>query len=846
MLMKKRPIMSAVPKSLAATALIPIFVFGSVFNALPALAQMETISRPALAGDSVSAAASSIASPLAAAPSLTALAAPLSAPAAAPALSAPAAALTAAAPAAVSASAVEPSAMPAAAASAAAPAARVPGSATEVAQAFHSFVNSLAAVHPGLRAALGASRMFDGAAARPDAAATAAASFGILPRSKGVSLQRSRAAAPAAAPAQGVALDADPTDPASIEKALRAYVDAHAAQFGAPSSQMAKVSVSILPSILPGQGTSILAVFRQALTGTDKDGTPYELSVSGKSLAFHIKVFKNGTPVLMNTSGAFASGVTSDVMAVSYDDAELESIAAKRALSPADSLSSAGARRGKSAAPRTNVARAKGKSAPKSKPKASPRAKPAPRRGKTRPRGGDKASGNSAPAAEDEPAAPKFLTRQLTDELGGQWRTINIYQATDPQGQPLIVIVDVKTGEAFAFNPQNLQSGMGSGRRHLISGTVTGRGTTATPDGGDHGPIGPIALPLTNVYDQKGNVVAVTDENGNFSIPGSGTTPVKLTIRLASPLVPFVRDEDAQKNGPVEVTVMAVPGQPLNVTLNPVSANPELAANIVGYVGYLRHHIWVKGLPGIDAARMDIPLAGGIVVNGHEEQGNAFYDPSNDSVNLMAAAVIAVRDAQGRPQKLQVENTAAWSIEDHEDTHRVVQIYSQIQLTPEQKASPVYRFVKWSMEAIMGSDVNESIADVVSYFMRDSSTIGDGFYGNPPPGQPGYIRSALDKTTYDPNNPDPHNGVLAQSMWAARQAFIAALGAPAGTAYANAMIPLMLIAQPLTPIDALFHMVLWDLREDGSSPFGDLIRRIAQGDHGIALPATPVVPTPQA
>lgn len=843
MLMKKRSIMRAVPKTLSSAALIPIFLLGSVFNALPALAQVEMASRAALPGDSVSASVSAIPSALSAAPGLSVLAAPLSAPAAAPVLSAaaavlsaPAAALSAAAPTAVSAPAAEPSAAPPAAAT------RVPGSAAEVAQAFHSFVTSLAAVHPGLRAALSASRMFDGAAAHTEAVATAAASFGVLPRSKGVSLQRSRAAAPAAASAQGVALDADPTDPASIEKALRAYVDAHSAQFGAPSSQMAKVSVNILPSILPGQGTSILAVFRQALTGTDKDGTPYELSVSGKSLAFHVKVFKDGTPVLMNTSGEFASGVTPDVMTVSYDDAELESIAAKRALSPADSLSSAGARGGKSAAPRTNTARNGGRAAPKSKPKASPRAKPAPRRGKTRPRGGDNASGTSAPAAEDEPAAPKFLTRQLTDELGGRWRTINIYQAADPQGQPLIVIVDVKTGEAFAFNPQNLQSGMGNGRRHLISGTVTGRGTTATPDGGDHGPIGPIALPLTNVYDQKGNIVAVTDENGNFSIPGSGTTPVKLTIRLASPLVPFVRDEDAKQNGPVEVTVMAVPGQPLHVTLNPVSANPELAANIVGYVGYLRHHIWVKGLPGMDAARMDIPLAGGIVVNGHEEQGNAFYDPSNDSVNLMAAAVIAVHDAQGHPLQLQVENTAAWSIEDHEDTHRVVQIYSQIQLTPEQMASPVYRFVKWSMEAIMGSDVNESIADVVSYFMRNSSTIGDGFYGNPPAGQPGYIRSALDKTPYNPNNPDPHNGVLAQSMWAARQAFIAALGAQAGTAYANAMIPLILIAQPLNPIDALFHMVLWDMREDGSSPFGDLIRRIAKGDHGIDLPATPTPP----
>jgi hypothetical protein len=142
----------------------------------------------------------------------------------------------------------------------------------------------------------------------------------------------------------------------------------------------------------------------------------------------------------------------------------------------------------------------------------------------------------------------------------------------------------------------------------------------------------------------------------------------------------------------------------------------------------------------------------------------------------------------------------------------------------------------------MGSDVNESIADVVSYFMRNASTIGDGFFGNPPPGHPDYIRSALDKTPYDPKNPDPHNGVLAQSMWMVRQGFIEKLGAEQGMAYANAMIPLILIAQPLNPIDALFHMILWDMREDGSNPFGALIRRIAKSDHGIDLPATPKAP----
>ena len=853
----------------------PIFLLGSVFNALPALAQVEIAPRAMTAGSAIAAVRPVPAAlggiqglPVMAAPSVFAPVAAAGAPAA-PSIEAAAAAPLAAAsiPAAFLATGdVAAAAQPFSRVS------RIPGSPAEAVRAFGTVLKGFASVHAPLAAALGA-KMFDGAADRGvlsratiDSLAAESGILEVLPRSTGfipstgLSLRKSRPVVAKSVPqeeaAQGIPLDADPQDPASIEKALRALVDSAPRQFGAPSKQLAKVSVNILPSILPGQGATILAVFRQAVSGADKDGAPYELAVSGKSLTFHIKVFSDGKPVIMSASGSLAAGVTADVMNVAFDDDQLLAIAAKRATRPADKSPRSNARGGKTKTSpqdeftpwQANLAQRKGKpaSGSKTKPKNKPAPRPAPSEGKSRPRGGESADqADAAPEDEPAPATPKFLTRQLTDELDGKWRAINIYQAKDPQGEPVIVIVDVKSGEAFAISAKNFHTGdEASTRMNLISGTVSGRATLPTADGGDHGVIGPVPLPLTNVYDENGKVVAVTDEKGNFSIPDDGSgKPVKLTIRLASPLVPFVKDEDLKKNGPVEVTVAATPGEKLTVMLNPASDNPELAANVVAYVGYLNHHIWVKNLPGMDAARMDVPLAGGIIVNGHEEQGNAFYDPSTDSVNLMAAAVITVHDSRGRPVKLQVENTAVWSIDDHEVTHRVVQTYSQIQLTPAQQASPVYRFVKWSMDTVMGADVNESIADIVSYFMRRSSTIGDGFYGNPPKGHPDFIRSALEKTEYDQKNPDPHNGVLAQAMWATRQAFIDKLGEAKGETYANAMIPLILISQPLNPIDALIHMLLWDMREDGSSPFGAVIRRIAGQNHGIELPATPSAPS---
>ncbi|MBI3564488.1 MAG: hypothetical protein HY079_04750 [Elusimicrobia bacterium] len=852
-----------------AAALAPAILAGSLLDAAAAAAQVVSAAVPAAGASGVSAAAAAgvrtLASPalgalsapsaLSAAPSVPALG--FSGPAAA--VAAPLAAAPAAAPALPAAAAASaPAAGPSDPAKPAAPApTRLPRTRAEAARAFRAVASGVSGARTPHSPAPEGAALFDGSSARPTF--TPAQADALAERMGGVR-QNSPAAGLRKAPAkkappqtedapQGIPLaGADPKDAASVEKALRALVDSEPQAFGAPSGQLGKVSVSILPAVQEGQGQSILAVFKQVVTGQDRDGSPYQLAVTGRSLAFHIKVFADGTPVIMSASGSLAPGVDPAVMTVNYDDAALAGLAAKAAQHP---MSAKGMQA--KAAP---AAKASPKKSPKTRTKKpAPRSKPG--RGKSRPRNGS--DEEAAAGAEDEPApsAPRFLTRELTDELGGKWRAVDIYQAAAPTGKPVIAIVDVKSGEAWAFDPTSFRAGAlapaaapqpVSDRMNLISGKVVGRATLPTADGGDHGEIGPIALPFTNVYDESGKVVAVTDAQGNFSIPDDGSNaPKKLTVRLAGPLVPFVKDENAKDHGPVEVTVQATPGEAMTITLNPVSADPELAANIVGYVGYLNHHIWVKGLPGMDAARMDIPLAGGMVVNGHEAQGNAFYNPAEDSVNLMAAAVIKVKDSKGRPVTLKVENTAVWSIEDHEDTHRVVQIYSQLQLTPEQQASPVYRFVKWSMDAIMGADVNESIADVVSYFMRKASTVGEGFYeGSLPNGKPDLIRSAEEKTVYDPKAPDPHNGVLAQAMWAVRSAFISALGESAGSAYANAMIPLILIAQPLNPIDALLHMIVWDMRADGSSPFGDLIRRIAKDDHGIDLPPTPRRPTPQA
>jgi hypothetical protein len=206
--------------------------------------------------------------------------------------------------------------------------------------------------------------------------------------------------------------------------------------------------------------------------------------------------------------------------------------------------------------------------------------------------------------------------------------------------------------------------------------------------------------------------------------------------------------------------------------------------------------------------------------------------------------VLTVHDSHGKPVKISVENTSKQSIDYHEYTHRVVQTYSQRRLSAADAASAAFRFVKWTVDAIMGADVNESIADFVSYCMRNSPIIGAGFYGNLPAGKPNYIRNATEKTVYDPQDPDPHNGVTVQAMWSLRDEFMKTLGPEQGKAYAAAMIPLIFLAQPLNPVSALYHIMLWDMRADGTSPFASALRRIAKGDHGIDLPPLPTPPGP--
>ena len=629
-----------------------------------------------------------------------------------------------------------------------------------------------------------------------------------------VSLKEFHLSANSASPQgeQPLTLNADPSDMASIEKALRQEVDSNpekyglSNQYGTPNLQMATVHVVKL-SGQADQADSIIAVFRQWQKGVDRDGSPYYLLVDGADLRFHMKVL-NGKPIVMGIEGGFTPGIDPAIMKPGYDDSQLEEIALKQ-------LSSGPSNGGNSA---DNVIR----------PKVP----------------GHFNLGNATPQVV-------LMAREIV-YLSGAWRAVNIYQGNSLSGGQKIILVDVKTGEAFPLGADGILSRYRAAAENSVSGTALGRGTLLTDDGQDHGPIGEMPLPNAKIFDSQGRVITVTDENGNFTIPAgvNDGKPMPIVVRLDGIYGPVIDDDSS--DSPLVANLTVKPGETVRVTVNPDGDNEQSAASVNAYVYSYRLFNWFKSYLGLSDPRFYVPLAGSIHTNGTSLPGNADYDPMTDGFYLMKRATlpekIRGKDGQIKTVMVTFENTSQPSISLHELGHRFVQRASQLNLTDEQLNSPSYRFVKNPISPVMGSGSNEATADTISMFMRNSPVIGNGFILNPLPGMPAIIRTGENKTAYDSKNPDPHNQGETQmgTAWMSRKDIMVAMGEAEG-AFRSALIFVLaqLYAQPEDPVSALTHALLADMSKDGNTPHEAIIRSHAKNDHGLDLPAAPSFPSSQ-
>jgi hypothetical protein len=602
-------------------------------------------------------------------------------------------------------------------------------------------------------------------------------------------------AEPSSADEGPVALEADPKDAASIERALRKLVDSDPKRYGASSDDMGKVHVQFVPGAKgTDQADTYYALFRQLKTGADLDGSPYHLLVDGGSLTFVVKVL-DGKPVVMAAEGRLYPDVSADIMTPAFDDVKLARLAQDRLHKPVKTSISK-MRRELSRVWSFIVRKVK--------------------------------------AASEK--APQLLTREITN-VEGTWRAVNIYQASDLKGRPVIVAVDVRSGEAFAWSAQELLRQAPAGTDG-ISGVVTARGTTLSATNGDHGPEDAMPLPYANVYDEQGRVVAVTAEDGSFAVPADSRGARTLTVKLEGRYAKL--SDDDKKNPPIQAVIKAVPGQVANAVLNTgADDDTERAADVNGYVYYSKQVAWLKGPGGVSDGRVESQLAGGVRANRTDMPGNAYYSPADDSLNLQAEAELTGKGKDGKKKTIHFENTAQPSIIYHESTHRAVQILSQLALSAEQAASKAFRFVARIVEPVMDGGVNEAIADTVSMFMRGSPLIGEGFMIDGPAGSPEFIRTGENDTVFDPKDPDPHaqGEAFMGFTWMVRQGLSRALGAAAGAAYANLLIvPTTLYSQPQDVPTAMMHVLLGDMTSAGAIPHEALIRHAAR-QHGLDLPA---------
>jgi hypothetical protein len=603
-------------------------------------------------------------------------------------------------------------------------------------------------------------------------------------------------------PGEGIALDADPAKPESIEKALRKTVDAHPEKFatadtyGPPSAEMTTVHVEFLPGV-GAQADGYIAVFRQSKKGVDKDGKPYYLLVDGANLRFDVKII-NGKPVLLGWEGGFAPGIDPAVMTQNFTDKELALKAEERLTSPRYNL--------------------------KASRRLLFRKEP-----------------YYPLLADEKDSGPKWLTRSLT-VINGAWHALDIFQA-ERKGGTVIVAVDVHTGKAWAFGGSDFRNSHGFSAGPAMGGQVMALGEGLTKDGNDHGPL--TAMPLTEakVYGPDGKVVAVTGADGSFTVPGSGA-PMTVTIKLNG-LYADVTDGD-KKGGELEAKLTVLPGQKVVARLNP-KGDEGLNADVNAYVYSYALFDWFKSFLGLKDPRLYKPLAGGIHANESIMPGNAFYSPAVDGFFLMKQATVHQKVMSQRgPVTVSItfENTAQPSIIFHELGHRFIQMAARVALTAAQAADPAYRYILNPMDPVVGPAANEAFADMVSMFMRGSPLIGSGFIVDATKGldPPEVIRSGENDVKLDlkdkKQNADPHErgNILMGVAWKVFVDLVQRMGNKGPAYAANLFVRTMLYAQPGDVVSALMHVMLADMSKDGRIPNADIIRAEARR-HGVNLPA---------
>ncbi|MBI5244870.1 MAG: hypothetical protein HY922_14465 [Elusimicrobia bacterium] len=366
--------------------------------------------------------------------------------------------------------------------------------------------------------------------------------------------------------------------------------------------------------------------------------------------------------------------------------------------------------------------------------------------------------------------------------LGGAWRAVAMRQS---KSLSLIAAVDINTGESFAWDPR-----MHAQPPHapVPNSEVVGRGVADGPMKAD---MEPDVLPLGHIEIRvEDGKTYYADENGRFTVQGTGDKPVTLTLRLNGRFA-SVHDRAGQD---MSVTVAAKPGEQLRAVFNPQGASENALAQVNSYHHVTKLHDWLLQ-QGIDLEALNRPMP---LYTNIDDDCNAYYTPYNPSLNLFRSSE-------------RCANSAYNDVLYHEYGHALDDA---------------------AHHGIPNGGLSEGWGDILTMFLTNQPIVGRGFIKFQ---QPDYIREGENAYQYNRYDEVHDQGQAWMGFgWKLRKALIASLGAAQGAVLATALIIPTMLARSKDIPAAIQAVVMRDLDQNGELPHYSELAAAAKA-HGITV-----------
>jgi hypothetical protein len=374
--------------------------------------------------------------------------------------------------------------------------------------------------------------------------------------------------------------------------------------------------------------------------------------------------------------------------------------------------------------------------------------------------------------------------------LGGKWRAVSMRMS---KTLTLMVAVDLNTGESFAWDARMHADAAAETEPSKttpvdVPGTAVGRGVA---DGPMKEGVEPDVLPLGHIEIKTDDgKTYYADAEGKFTVQGEGDKPVTLSVRLNGKFAK-VSDSSGQN---LTVTVVAKPGEQLQVVFNPQGASETALAQVNAYAHVTRIHDWLlqQGID-LEAFKSALPVTTNI-----DDECNAYYTPYNPSLNFFKSSE-------------RCANSSYNDVVYHEYGHYVDDA---------------------AHGGIANGGLSEGWGDIFAMILTKQPVVGRGFIK----GQAqDYIRHGENTYKYRSNDEVHAQGQAWMGFgWKLRKALIASLGEAEGAALATALVVPVMLASVRDIPKAIEAVLMRDIDQNGETPHFKEIAAAAKA-HGITL-----------